>query len=81
VIYVTLGWTVWRAKRAFEKELVRAGMPREDARRMGARYAAIKDETLKALKTRAFSFGSFFDQKSVEESLGKKRLQILGIKL
>ena len=81
VIYVTLGWTVWRAKRAFEKELVRAGMPREDARRMGARYAAIKDETLKALKTRAFSFGSFFDQKSVEESLDKKRLQILGIKL
>jgi hypothetical protein len=81
VIYVTLGWTVWRAKRAFEKELVRAGMPMEDARRMGARYAAIKDETLNALKTRAFSFGSFFDQKKAGESSDEKRLQVLGVKL
>ena len=81
VIYVTLGWTVWRAKRAFERELVRAGMPREDASRMGARYAAVKDETLKALKSRAFSFGSFFDQNKVDESSDEKRLQIFGIKL
>jgi len=81
VIYVTLGWTVWRAKRAFEKELVRAGMPREDARRMSTRYAAVKDETLNALKSRAFSFGSFFDQNKVDESSDEKRVQILGIKL
>ena len=81
VIYVTLGWTVWRAKRAFERELVRAGMPREDAGRMGARYAAVKDETLKALKSRAFSFGSFFDQNKVDESSDEKRLQIFGIKI
>ncbi len=80
VIYVTLGWTVWRAKRAFEKELVKAGMPKEDARRMGACYAAVKDGTLNALKTRAFSFGSFFDQNNVDESSDEKRLQILGVK-
>ena len=59
VIYLTLGWNVRQAKRAFEKELVNAGMPKEDAKRMAARYAALKDETLNALKTRAFSFGSF----------------------
>jgi hypothetical protein len=81
VIYVTLGWNVWRAKRAFERELVRAGMPKEDARRMGARYAALKDETLNALKTRGFSFGSLFDQKGVDESSDEKRLQVLGVKL
>jgi hypothetical protein len=81
VIYVTLGWNVWRAKRAFVKELVRAGMPKEDARRMGARYAAVKDETLNALKTRGFSFGSFFNQSSVDESSDEKRLQVLGVKL
>lgn len=81
VIYVTLGWTVRRAKRAFEKELVRAGMPKEDARRMSARYAALKDETLNALKTRGFSFGSFFDQNSVDESSDEKRLQVFGVKL
>ncbi len=81
VIYVTLGWYVWRAKRAFVKELVRAGMSKEDARRMGARYAALKDETLNALKTRAFSFGSFFDHNDANESSDEKRLQVLGVKL
>jgi len=80
VIYVTLGWNVWRAKRAFEKELIKEGMPKEDARRMGARYAALKDETLNALKTRAFSFDSFFDQKSVDESSDERRPQILGVR-
>jgi hypothetical protein len=68
VIYVTLGWTVWRAKRAFERELVEVGMPREVAQRMGARYAAVKDETLNALKTRVFSFSSLFNESSVDES-------------
>lgn len=81
VIYVTLGWTVWRAKRVFESELVKAGMPKEAARRMGARYAAVKDETLNALKTRAFSFGSFFDKSTFDDSSDEKRLQILGVKL
>jgi hypothetical protein len=81
VIYVTLGWTVWRAKRAFVKELVRAGIPKEDARRMGDRYAALKDETLNALKTQGFSFGSFFSQKRVDESSDEKRFQVLGVKL
>jgi len=80
MIYVTLGWNVRRAKRAFEKELVKEGMPKKDAKRMGARYAALKDETLNALKTRALSFGSLFDQNSVDESSGEKRLQILGVR-
>jgi hypothetical protein len=78
VIYVSLGWKVWRAKRAFEKELIKEGMPKEDAKRMGAKYAALKDETLNALKTRAFSFGSFFDQSNVKESSDEKHSQILG---
>ena len=82
VIYLTLGWSVWRAKRAFEKELVKAGMPREDAKRMGAKYAALKDETLNALKTRAFSFGSFFDNNDGLTKLrNEKRVQVLGIEL
>jgi len=50
VIYLTLGWNVRRAKRAFEKELIKQGMPKEDAKRMSARYAALKDEALNALK-------------------------------
>jgi len=80
LIYVTLGWKVWRAKRAFEKELIKEGMPKADVRRMSARYAALKDEALNALKTRALSFDSFFDQNSVDESSDERRLQILGVK-
>jgi hypothetical protein len=80
VIYVTLGWKVWRAKRAFENELIKAGIPKEDARRMSARYAALKDETLNALKTRGFSFGSFFDQKSFDKPSDKKRPVVLGVR-
>jgi len=71
---------VWRAKRAFEKELIKEGMPKTDAKRMSARYAALKDETLSALKTRALSFDSFFDQNSVDESSNERRLQILGVR-
>jgi type VI protein secretion system component VasF len=41
---------VRRARKAFEKELVKQGMPKEDAKRMSARYAALKDEALNALK-------------------------------
>jgi len=50
IIYLTLGWNVRRAKRAFEKELIKQGMPKEDAKRMSARYAALKGEALNALK-------------------------------
>jgi len=50
LIYVTLGWNVRKAKRAFEKELIKQGMPKEDAKRMSAKYAALKDEALNTLK-------------------------------
>jgi hypothetical protein len=49
-IYLTLGWNVRRARRAFEKELIKEGMPKKDAKRMSAQYAALKDETLNAMK-------------------------------
>jgi len=79
LIYLTLGWKVRRAKKAFEKELMKAGMPKEAAKRMSARYAALKDETLNALKART-RFTSFFDQNDIDEFANERRLQILGIK-
>jgi len=79
LIYLTLGWKVRKAKKAFEKELVKGGMPKEAAKRMSARYAALKDETLNALKART-KFTSFFDQNDAEEFADERRLQILGIK-
>jgi len=80
LIYLTLGWKVRKAKKAFEKELIKGGMPKEAAKRMSARYAAIKDETLNALKARAIFFRSFSDQNNVDEFADERRLQILGIK-
>ena len=80
VIYVTLGWKVRKARKAFEKELVSEGMPREAVKRMGAKYAAVKDETLNALKTRTLFFRSLSDQDDVDESVDESRLQIFGIK-
>jgi len=50
IIWLTLDWKVWRAKRAFERELTKQGMSREDAKRLSAKYAALKDEAVNAFK-------------------------------
>ena len=50
VIYLTLGWKVRKARRALEKELVKTGMPKDAAKRIGAQYAALKDDTINAMK-------------------------------
>jgi len=49
-IWLTLGWKVRRARRALEKELIKQGMPKRDAKKIGAQYAALKDEAMNALK-------------------------------
>jgi hypothetical protein len=58
VIYLTLGWKVRRARKALEKELIRKGMPKEAAKRIGAKYAALKDDTINAMKRSFSGFGS-----------------------
>jgi len=50
VIWLTLGWKVHRARRALEKELIKQGMPRREAEKIGAQYAALKDEAMNVLK-------------------------------
>ena len=60
VIYVTLGWKVRNARKALEKELVKMGMSKEDAKRIGAQYAALKDDTINAMKR---SFAGFRSSK------------------
>ncbi len=80
LIYLTLGWKVRRARKAFERELIRVGVSKEVAKRMGARYAALKDETLNALKSRTMSFRSFSDLGDFDEFEDESRLQIFGIR-
>jgi hypothetical protein len=55
-------------------------MPEEAVKRMGAKYAAVKDETLNALKARTLFFRSSSGQDNVDESVDESRLQIFGIK-
>ena len=55
-MYLTLGWRVRRARRAFERQLVLQGMSKVDARRLSACYDELKDDLLNALKRGAFSF-------------------------
>ena len=55
-MYLTLGWRVRRARRAFERQLVLQGMSKVDAKRLSACYDELKDDLLNALKRGAFSF-------------------------
>ncbi len=49
LVWATLGWKVRRARKAFERELVRSGMPKEAAARLGRNYSAVKDEVIRQL--------------------------------
>ena len=45
-LFVALWWGVRRARGAFEKELVRQGMRKEDARRVSAHYSRLKNDIM-----------------------------------
>ncbi|MFB0567913.1 MAG: hypothetical protein ACETVM_04965 [Candidatus Bathyarchaeia archaeon] len=50
LIWLTLGWKVRKARKAFEKELIKQGMAKNDANRISAQYAALKDNIENAFK-------------------------------
>ena len=50
LIWLTLGWKVRKARKAFEKELIKQGMAKHDANRISAQYAALKDNVENAFK-------------------------------
>jgi hypothetical protein len=54
-MYVTLGLRVRSTRRAFEKELIRIGMSREDARRLSVAFEELKNNVQGMLKSGAFS--------------------------
>jgi len=51
VIWLILSWNVWKARGAFERQLVLQGMRKEDARRMGAKYSKLKGDILGSIRT------------------------------
>jgi hypothetical protein len=48
-VWLTLGWKVRKARKAFEKELVKSGMPSKAAKKLGKKYSSVKDEVMKQL--------------------------------
>lgn len=50
LIWLTLGWKVRKARKAFEKELIKQGMAKHNAKRISAQYAALKDNVENAFK-------------------------------
>ena len=50
-IWLTLGWKVRKARKAFEKELIKGGVPKETAKKLGKKYAAVKDEIMREIRS------------------------------
>ena len=48
-VWLTLGWKVRKARKAFEKELVKSGMSKEAAKKLAKKYSSVKDEVMKQL--------------------------------
>jgi len=50
VLWLTLGWNVRKARKAFEKELVNQGMAKGDAKRLSAQYSKLKNVLINNVK-------------------------------
>lgn len=55
-MYLTLGWRVRKARRAFEKQVVLQGMSKDDAKRLSICYEELKNNVLTMLR-RGFGRG------------------------
>jgi len=53
-LWLTLGWKVRRTRRAFEKQLIRQGMAKKDAKKLSAQYSKMKNEIMNSLKGSVF---------------------------
>jgi len=56
LIWLTLDWKVRKARKAFERELIKGGMPKETAKKLGKKYSSVKDEIMKQLWSSARRF-------------------------
>ena len=48
-IWLTLGWKVRKARNAFEKELLKNGVPRDVAKALAKKYSSVKPSLQKFL--------------------------------
>ena len=50
VLWLTFGWKVRKTRRAFEKQLIRQGMAKKDAKRLSAQYSKMKNEIMSVFR-------------------------------
>jgi uncharacterized protein with NRDE domain len=53
-IWITLDWNVRKARKAFEKELIKQRIPEENARRLSKQLQLMKDQMMSSLWQLAF---------------------------
>ena len=49
ILWATFGWKVQKTRRAFERELIRQGMSKENARELSVHYKVLKDQLMSTL--------------------------------
>ena len=54
VLWLTFGWKVRKTRKAFEKQLIRQGMAKKDAKKLSAQYSKMKNEIMNSLKGSLF---------------------------
>jgi hypothetical protein len=49
ILWATFGWKVRKTRKAFERELIKQGMSKENARELSAHYKVLKDQLISTL--------------------------------
>lgn len=57
-MWLELGWTVRKARKALEEELLKSGMPKSAAEKLGKEYASVKDQMISQVWCAAISQGA-----------------------
>ncbi len=55
-LWLSFGWKVRKARKAFEKELVKAGMAKKDAEKLSAWYSKLKKDITQTVKSHFFAW-------------------------
>lgn len=53
-LWLSFGWKVRKARKAFEKELVKMGMAEKDAKRLSVWYSKLKNDIMQTVKSSIF---------------------------
>ncbi|MBS7616831.1 hypothetical protein KEJ45_06510 [Candidatus Bathyarchaeota archaeon] len=56
VLWLSFGWKVRKARKAFEKELIKMGMAKNDAKRLSALYSKLRDDIVNTVKSSIFAW-------------------------